>query len=174
MKKRSNKKVNRLFSKLDKRQLRALQRMSLEEHNDYFDRNDHLKDFKDKLVGICLCQGAATHYLNPEWGINDFDIWHFYLEDGSKRFPYRGHKKDRKVYKERHVDFLKTGIPLEIFQAMGRDKGSTIMAFLLKKKSVLLEQPIVGLYPESLFGKVFWAGERRTLKNLLPALRGKL
>lgn len=150
MMKRSNKKANRLFLKLDERHLRALQRIGLKEHEDYFKRQPHLKRFRRRLIGICLCQGAATHYLNPKWGINDIDIWHFYLEKDYGRFPYRGHKKNRKMYKGRHVDFLKRGIPLDIFEAMGKDKVSSLLALLLKRNSILLEQPIVGLYPNSM------------------------
>jgi hypothetical protein len=56
---------------------------------------------------------------------------------------------------------------------MRRNKGASIIAFLLRSKSVLLEQPVVGLYPDSIFGKVLWAGEGRTLKYMVPSLSGK-
>jgi hypothetical protein len=174
MKKRKNKKANRLFLPLDRRHLRALQRIGLKEQGEYFDRNPKLETFKHKLLGICLCQGAATHYLNPKWGIADFDLWHFYLEEGPKRFPYRGHKKVKKAYKGKPVDLLKRGIPQDLYMTMSKNRGAAILAFLLRKEDILLDQAIVGLYPESLFGKVIWAGERRTLKHLQPSLSGKL
>ena len=75
--------------------------------------------YKDKLIAICLCQGAAQHYVdtlniyefdkiipieNKEiqarklrinkygkvlFGINDIDIWYFFEEDDVIKIPNR-------------------------------------------------------------------------------------
>jgi hypothetical protein len=30
------------------------------------------------VLGVALCQGAALHFIDPEAGINDFDVYTFY------------------------------------------------------------------------------------------------
>lgn len=153
--------MDRIYTKLGRNDLKALQKLALEEHEDFFKRNKHLKDaYYDSLVGIALCQGAASHYINPSVGIKDFDIWLFYVENENIRFPYRAHKSIENGYKSRGIDYLKRAIKKELFDSCSNTAEECIMEYLFerntKTKELLLKKAIVGLFPEEIFGKVIW------------------
>lgn len=153
----------RIYDRLTREDLERLKELALREHEEFFKRNPHLKDaFSNSLIGICLCQGAALHYLNPKVGIKDFDIWHFYLENESTTFPYRALKRDKNGYKGRPIDFIKRVIPKRIYESYLNDPKQIILEYLLERntrtKKLLLEKPIVGLFPDKIFGKPIWEG----------------
>lgn len=144
--------------------MKKLKDLGLKEHEEFFKRNPHLKDaYYNSLIGIVLCQGAASHYLNPKVGIKDFDIWHFYVENENVNFPYRAHKRIKKGYIGRPIDFLKRAISKRIYQLYPNDPGKVIMEYLLERntvtKKLLLKKPVIGLFPDNIFGKVLWEGE---------------
>ena len=154
----------RLFDRLTDYDLEKLKELALDEHENFFRRNPHLKvAYYYSLVGICLCQGAASHYLDPNVGIKDFDIWHFYVEHGSVKFPYRAHKRIEDGYKGKPIDFLKRAIPKDIHDSYFNDPEQAIMEYLFerntKTKKLLLKKAIIGLFPNKIFGKVLWKGE---------------
>lgn len=133
--------------------LKRLKELALKEHKDFFKRNPHLKEaYCDSLIGICLCQGAASYYIRRKGKIRDFDIWHFYAEKKGVKFPYRAIWKNVKIG-GKPIDFLK--------RAISKNKSSTpeqnIMKYLYEIKTPtrkLLEKPIIGLFPNEIFGKV--------------------
>jgi hypothetical protein len=138
--------------------------LAFKEHGEFFRRNPGLKSaYYNSLIGICLCQGAASHYLNPKVGIKDFDIWHFYEESKNTNFPYRAHKRIESGYKGKPIDFLKRAIPKYIYDSDSSDLEQLIMKYLLEKntntKRLLLEKAIVGLFPNEIFSRVLWRGE---------------
>lgn len=158
-------KGERLYDPINIDDLIALRQHGTDEHEASFKRNAHLRSaYYDNLIGIFLCQGAASHYLDPSVGINDFDIWHFYRENENVRFPYRGHRRIEDGYKGRPIDFLKRAIPAEICFDFQGDVRGTVMEYLFKKdtktKVMLLAKAIIGLYPEELFSQVLWPGSR--------------
>lgn len=155
---------NRVYKPLTKSDLQKLKELALLEHEEFFKRNPHLKGiYYDSLIGICLCQGAASHYLNPKIGIKDFDIWHFYEEAENIVFPYRAHKRIIKGCRGIPIDFLKRAIPKSTCNSYPGNPEQIIMKYLrernTKSKRLLLKKAIIGLYPESIFGKVIWRGE---------------
>ncbi len=154
----------RLYENLNIKDLKKLKELALEEHENFFKRNPHLKEaYYDSLIGICLCQGAASHYLNPNVGIKDFDIWHFYKENNNIPFPYRGHKRIKDGYKGKPLDFLKRVIPNDIYNSNIGSPEQIIMNYLLEKntktKTLLLKKAIIGLYPDEIFNKILLRGE---------------
>lgn len=154
----------RIYTKLYKNDLKQLKNIALNEHNNFFKRNYHLKTaYKNSLIGICLCQGAASHYLNPSIGIKDFDIWYFYIKSRNTNFPYRAFKTIKDGYKGRYVNFLKRAIPKYIYNSYSSGPEQVIMKYLFerntKTKILLLKKAVIGLYPDEIFGKVLWRGE---------------
>ncbi|WP_461867123.1 hypothetical protein [Thermococcus sp.] len=156
--------AGRLYTPLTKSDLEELRRLALREHEDFFRRNPHLtRTYHNSLVGICLCQGAASHYLNLNVGIKDFDIWHFYIESNITKFPYRAHKRYVNGYKDKPIDFLKRAIPKEICDSCSNDPKQIITKYLLEKdtntKRLLLKKAVIGLYPDEIFDEILWRGE---------------
>jgi hypothetical protein len=140
-----------------------LRKLALAEHANFFERNPHLKVYRDSLIGIFLCQGAACHYLDLKTGVKDWDIWHFYVETGETFFPYRGHRRLENGYKGKPIDFLKRAISSNIFQFCKYQPEATVMNYLLEKntktKRDLLKKAIIGLHPDAVFGMALWKGK---------------
>lgn len=156
--------TERIYTTLTKKDLEHLKELALKEHENFFVRNPHLKDaYYTSLIGICLCQGAASYYINSKVGIKDFDIWHFYLNNESIAFPYRAHKRIINGYKGRPIDFLKRAIPKNLYELYPGESDKIILEYLLerntKTKKLLLEKAIISLFPDEIFGKVIWRGE---------------
>lgn len=147
--------------RLERKDLRNLRDLALKEHKSFFKRNPHLEPaYGNSLIGICLCQGAASHYLNPKVITNDFDIWHFYLADEEQNFPNRAHKKAE--YRNVPIDYLKRAIPEKLYTACRRKPERVIVEYLKQRKTrtkELLDKAIIGLFPERLFDKVIWTGK---------------
>lgn len=156
----------RSYERLTMHDLEQLKELALKEHEEFFKRNPHLKSYYNSLIGMCLCQGAASHYLNPTVGIKDFDIWHFYTANNSINFPYRAHKRINNGYKNKPIDFLKRAIPKHLYDSYRNYPEQIIMKYLLDRnnntKKLLLEKAIIGLFPDKIadkiFGKVLWKG----------------
>jgi hypothetical protein len=45
--------------------------------------------YRNRLLCIALCRGAAQHYLDGENGVKDFDVWSFFAVHPAGPFPYR-------------------------------------------------------------------------------------
>lgn len=153
----------RLFELISEEDLERLQELAIEEHENFFKRNPHLKEaYHNSLMGIALCQGAALHYINHITGINDFDIWLFYKEDPKTKFWCRHRKSIENGYKGRRIDFLRRAIKRDLCDRNFDDSEKCIMEYLLKRdtetKRLLLKKAIVSLFPDRIFGKVMWSG----------------
>ncbi|MCW5980070.1 MAG: hypothetical protein KIT09_18450 [Bryobacteraceae bacterium] len=53
-----------------------LAKIAATEEGAFFARNRRLaQPYRDRLLAIALCQGAALQYLGGGHGVNDFDDW---------------------------------------------------------------------------------------------------
>jgi hypothetical protein len=152
---------SRSYKRLTTIDLRSLRRLGIEEGKAFLGRNPRLKTaYGSSLIAICLCQGAASHFLNPSVGVKDYDVWHFYAQNLRVPFPYRAHYRSH--YKGRRVDFLKRCIPKRIVNAT-TSAGKWVIAYLMRRdtatKKRLLIKAVIGLHPKSIFGKVLWRGK---------------
>jgi hypothetical protein len=152
---------SRSYKPLTTIDLASLRRLGIEEGKAFFRRNPHLKTtYGSALIAICLCQGAASHLLNPSVGVKDYDVWHFYVQNRRVPFPYRAHYRSH--YKGRRVDFLKRCISERVVSG-STSAGESVIAYLMRRdtatKKRLLTKAIIGLHPKSIFGKVLWRGE---------------
>lgn len=155
--------TDRLFEPLTESDLQPLREIALAEHSAFFARNPYLEAaYAGHLIGICLCQGAASHYLDPRIGVKDFDIWFFYREDPRARIPHRARKRVPDGPKGRPIDFLRRAIPAPVAERYADDPAGAIMAYLLQRdtatKRALLQKAVVGLAPDALFGRILWRG----------------
>jgi hypothetical protein len=58
-----------------------------------FDRMPDLAAlYRDRVLCVALCQGAALHYADGRNGVKDFDVWTFFAAHPARPFPSRRRK----------------------------------------------------------------------------------
>jgi hypothetical protein len=138
-----------------------------------FERQPEKRLYAANLLAICLCQGAADHFVDPaaSAGVQDFDLWAFFARpQGAKplwnRKPFAadfGPSKfgrnplDPKKYAGRRVDVLWRDIPVDGGDPMAAlrayfDAPRTASARALRRKSVVL------VWPAARAGEIVWRG----------------
>jgi hypothetical protein len=151
------------------RELRSLVDLARREERDFFRRNPHLvAPYRGRLLAVCLCQGAALQYLRVGYGVSDFDIHFFYLQNPSKRRLSRAVRRIHPAAVGRienmPVDFVRTVVPALITPAR-RGTSEHLRAFLRDPPTAnathLAEKAVIGLLPKRLFGEVIWRPEDR-------------
>lgn len=161
--------MRRSKEKITKPDLRKLLRLARADIDDFFVRKPGYKGLyhvKEKLVA--LCQGAALHYIDGKNGVKDFDVWFFYSQRGDVVLPYRptgvvdfgkskfGKNPNKPCFDGRNVDVLMRSA--EFFNRSNPE--SCIVKYLTYSKTtsakLLANKAVIGLYPESVFGKVLW------------------
>ena len=123
---------------------------------------------ENHLLLVCLCQGAAEHYVRGERGIKDFDVWTFYeAQAGEKPFPWRRHGTEDfgpsrfgrnprdKGFTGRRIDVFGRSIARHAEQAT---EDAVLKWVRSKRRSAqhIVTRPVVVLYPERECGRVIW------------------
>jgi hypothetical protein len=134
-------------------------------------RPKHSGAFRDQLLLLTLAQGAASHMVLGKKGIKDFDVWAFFRRLPGKRFPPRTrlkadfglsehgrHPSDPMRWTGRRVDVLGRDISIEPGEAPEHALGRYLDAPKTTTASLLANQPVIGLWPERLFGQLLWKG----------------
>ena len=139
-----------------------------------FEKNPHKRTaYAASLLAMCLCQGAADHFVDPAagGGVHDFDVWAFYRRPPSgaarlwNRKPFAadfGPSKfgrsplDATRYAGRRVDVLWRDIeagddPLVSVKAYF-ETPRTASARALRRKAVVL------IWPGERVGEILWRG----------------
>ena len=146
-------------------------------------RNKDLRGFREQLVCIALCQGAALHYIDGTTGVKDFDISAFFTttnvptlgfrrgsvrESGLHKFGKHPDIPGRKGYRTRWCDFFIRAItPLDVerTQAITTNDGegdpvALVRSYLAngatRSARFLAQKAVVSLWPEPVFAKVLW------------------
>ncbi|MBM3300208.1 MAG: hypothetical protein FJY85_09660, partial [Deltaproteobacteria bacterium] len=122
--------------------------------------------YRERVICVALCQGAAQHYVDWVTGIKDFDVWTFYRTNPEKEWCYRrlksidygeskfGKSLDRPGFVGRRVDLLGRSI------AASRDDhpGTALQRYLRECKTdsarQLARKAVVLLDPEC--GTIVW------------------
>ena len=164
-----SKSPHRSFERIKKGDLTRLAEIALADFNDLFRRKEHSRAYADRLRLICLCQGAARHYVHSDHGVHDFDVWGFFQELPSRPFPYRRQGKrdfglsrfgrnpdDGAGFEGRRVDVIgrSTSMPenLTAIEAVQRYLSEA----RTKSAPLLSERPVVVVWPESDCGRIIW------------------
>lgn len=118
--------------------------------------------YKTRVLCTALCQGAAKHYVDNTNGINDFDVYTFFLKHPAKDLyakrikrydfgnPKFGKSIDKPDFIGRRVDCLFRAIEKKtnenVVAALQRylEEGKTETAKLLSAKAVVLLEPDCG------------------------------
>jgi hypothetical protein len=163
---------HRSFKRITRRDLERLAVIATAGFEDLFKRKPYSRPYKTRLLLICLCQGAARHYVYGDRGVHDFDVWGFFREiPGHHPFPFRWHGKrgfgpskfgrnpeDGNRFVGRRVDMLGRSIskhpsdtPIEAVQRWLRDARN-------ESPKLLARQPAVVIWPSRHLGRVIWDG----------------
>ena len=160
---------NRSFARITPDDLARLAQIVLDDFADLCQRKEYCRRYADRLRLICLCQGAARHYVHHDRGVCDFDLWGFFEEVPGHPFPYRrrgehdfGPSKfgrnpdDGDPFKGRRVDVIGRSI------RMSDDKTPTAAVQRYPREArtesaaLLAERPVVVVWPGEDFGRVIW------------------
>lgn len=177
----------RSFEKIETADLARLSKLAMDDLKGYFERKPDSR-YANRLKLLCLCQGAAQHYVYRDRGVNDFDIWAFFRSHASGPFPTRGRRgrvdfgpsrfgRTREPgYTGRRVDVLGMSAPI----CKGETEIASVRKLLgraVRRTSAwhLAQNPVVVIWPRSIRGRVIWevpSGRRRTLYS--PRARRQL
>jgi hypothetical protein len=124
-----------------------------------FARKPRWEVYRDRVLLVALCQGAARHYLDGRHGVKDLDVWTFYARHPAGDFPPRwrlvadfgpsqlGRHPDDAGFLGRHVDLIGRSLdsplnadPIEEVRRYLR-AGRTSSAQALAAKAVIAIDP---------------------------------
>ncbi len=161
--------TERSYRRIEDKDLERLAELAQEDLKRlYKDSSDTIGRYKDRLLMLCLCQGAAKHFIYGRHGVKDFDVWAFFSTSPDlPRFHSRSYKSVDfgpsrfgrhpvdEGFKGRRVDMLRTAI-----ECNDEDPEKCIQKWLREGKSKnalwLAQRPVVIIYPNELLGKVIW------------------
>ncbi len=160
--------TERSFEPLTSEHLARLAYIARTDREDRFKRRPRWQIYRDRVLMVALCQGAALHYLDGRNGVKDLDVWTFYARHPEGEFPPRwrvmvdfgpsplGRHPDDAGYLGRHVDLIgrsidamPSGDPVRAVRTY-LHAGGTESARLLAGKAV------VALDPPELRGTTVW------------------
>jgi hypothetical protein len=159
---------HRSFARITRSDLARLAKIALDDFADLCQRQKFAGRYADRLRLICLCQGAARHYVHHDRGVWDFDLWGFFEEVRGHPFPYRrrgehdfgpskfGRDPNGDAFKGRKVDVIgrsiripKNKAPIEAVQDYLGEAGT-------KSAIRLAERPVVVVWPVKYRGRIIW------------------
>jgi hypothetical protein len=131
--------------------------------------------YEGRLLGICLCQGGADHYVDPaaSKGVHDFDLWAFFARRPEARLWNRkpfaadfGPSKfgrsplDPRRYSGRRVDVLWRDIDAGEGQSADAIRRYFAKAKTASAKALRLKAAVIA-WPTERAGEVVWQPERQ-------------
>jgi hypothetical protein len=166
---------DRSYAPLTVEHLKRLDKIAKQDRRDMFAKNPHLAEYRDRIVLVALCQGAALHYVNGTNGVKDIDVYTFYAAlpgvmltprrrgvadfgesefgNWSKEKPIRGER-----FVGRRVDLLQRSLavppdtnPVVAVRSWIQTRGGT--------PEYLRQKAIVGIWPRKYLGAVIWPRE---------------
>jgi hypothetical protein len=141
--------------------LDRLSEIAAEDREDRFRRRPRWASYRDRVLSVALCQGAALHYVDGRNGVKDLDVWTFYAEDAAGPFPYRWRTErlfDLEPFDGHYVDLLGRSLS----EKVGADPEAVIQRYLTNPTTAsaraLAQKAVVLLDPLRLRGRVAWVG----------------
>jgi hypothetical protein len=159
--------VERSYERFTESDLDHLVRVALVTLGEIFERAPVAGLYRDRLVLLALCQGAARHRLDGQNGIKDIDVWAFFRAGPAKPFPVRsvwnadfgpshlGRSPDDKGYTGRRIDIMGRAIDI----ADGEAPENALQRWLEHGPTSawhLAQSPVFGLFPGKVFNRQIW------------------
>lgn len=176
----------RAFLPISNDDLRRLGRIAAADRESLFQRRPEIgRLYRNRLIAVALCQGAALHRVSGTNGVKDFDVWGFFAEHPERPFPARrnatadfgnpkfGTSPGWEHFRGRRVDLIGRSLPV----TPGADPISTLQEYLRAQRTKsarhLAEKAVVLIEPLPLLGHVVWLAEGAT-SNVLGSERSRL
>ena len=153
---------------IEQHHLRRLAKIAIGDLDDFFQRRPETGGlYRDRLMLICLCQGAAGHFVHRDRGVKDFDVWAFFRKHPERPFPYRRHRKrdfgpsrfgrhpDDEYLRGRRVDLFGRSIPCE----NGQDPHDCVREWICGRgdsSREIAKSAVVVIHPEEEVGSIIW------------------
>jgi hypothetical protein len=159
----------RSFERITDEDLERLAAVANETFDDLFRRRpDGAGVYRDRLLLLALCQGAALHFVDGQNGVKDLDVMGFFRTHPDRPFPSRGRwprdfgpskfgrHPDDAGFQGRRVDILGRSIDAD----EGEDGVAAVRRYLTQKPTGtaghLATKAVIGVYPPDIRGKVIW------------------
>tara|TARA_B100000614_G_C14364375_1_gene418573 strand:- start:63 stop:599 length:537 start_codon:yes stop_codon:yes gene_type:complete len=159
----------RSFEHLRDEHLHMLADKALKDLEELFTRRPETGElYAQRLLAICLCQGAAEHFVRGLHGIKDLDAWAFFRRHPARRFPPRrrstvdfgpselGRNPYDAGYAGRRVDVMGRSIAV----ADGQNATDAIRSWLIGRRTLsarhIAQRPVVVIHPATEAGLVIW------------------
>lgn len=150
----------RSYERISRRVLDRLSEIAAEDRQDRFRRKPRWEPYRDRLICVALCQGAALHYVDDRNGVKDLDVWTFFSAAEVGPFPPRWRLERRfdvEPFKGHFVDLICRSIPDE----PGADPVVALRRYLSRPTTAsaraLAQKAVVLLDPEPFRGRVVWS-----------------
>jgi len=167
---------DRSYERIGLPDLRHLGKIAAEDR-DFFYRGH--PEYRDRLLCVALCQGAARHFVDMKRGVRrpngvkDFDVWSFFVAIPGKQFPAAirhrhfdfgsskfgaesGQPAKFSHIKGRRVDVFLRDLPVEV----GADPAEALRAYLERARTdsarALAAKAAVLIEPAELIGRIAW------------------
>lgn len=161
--------TKRSWETIEPHHLHRLAEIAIDDLEDFFRQYPaHGCRYRDRLMLICLCQGAAGHFVHRDRGVKDFDVWAFFRKHPEQPFPYGRHKTwdfgpsrfgrhpDDEHRRGRGVDLFGRSIPCEA----GQDPHDCVREWLGSGKTgsppEIAKSAVVVIHPEEEAGSIIW------------------
>jgi hypothetical protein len=158
---------DRSFERITPDDLTRLARLSLGDLARFFARRPETGAlYQDRLLALCLCQGAADHYVSGKCGVKDFDVWAFFRAHPLRQFPPRrighsnfgpskfGRHPNDEGYTGRRIDIIGRSIATE----GNEDPIDAIRRYLKQRRTVsatlLASRPVIAIHPPERVGEL--------------------
>jgi hypothetical protein len=149
--------------------LRRLARIALADLDDLFTRMPQSwGHYRNRMLLLAFCQGAALHYVAGGHGVKDFDVWAFFRAHPSGPFPWRrngardfgpsrfGRHPGMPRFAGRRVDVWGRSIEAQPTE----DGVGALRRYLFEGNTEsarrLAERPVVAIGEGPDFGRVIW------------------
>ena len=158
----------RSWATIEPHHLRRLAGIAISDLEDFFRRSRETGNlYRDRLILICLCQGAAGHFVHRDRGVKDFDVWAFFREHPKRPFPYRRHgRRDfgpsrfgrhpgDEHRRGRGVDLFGRSIPCRD----GQDRYDCVREWICGRGNSsreIAKSAVVVIHPEEEVGSIVW------------------
>jgi hypothetical protein len=160
---------HRSYERIAPDELTRLAQIALDDFADLFRRKSHASRYADRLRLVCLCQGAAQHYVHHDRGVQDFDLWGFFEEVPGHPFPFRRRGKcdfgpskfgrnpdDGGAFKGRRVDVIGRSINMPTNESAIEAVQRYLREARTTSARLLAERPVVVVWPSEHCGRVIW------------------